>query len=572
MGPSGAGKTTLLNILAGRSVAGLSGEILINNSPRTKQAKKVTGYVMQRDIFFEDLSVYDTLRYTALLRLPSNIPYETKLSRVHQTLDELGLQKCKSTLIGGPRHRGISGGELKRLNVANELLSNPSLFILDEPTSGLDSSIAVSLIKTLSELSSTSNRTVIMSIHQPSSHMFAMFDALILLTNGHVVYQGPGKFAYEYFASLGFPCPTGFNTADYLMDIVSDPALEPIFVNAYAERLRVSYDREYYVSVPSMRVETPLQVVVDGEAQEVTVQILRDEEGPVITMNDETAKTDKNHYYYQIWVLMQRGFRKDLRGVFTWISILETTLVAVICGILWFQTMNKFEESRLKNNTGLIFFTVTHWGFYPMFVSLGSFPEESLVIAKERSSKTYGVSAYFIAKTLSEIPVHLFNPSIYLLIIYFLTGFPITVIDFLGDFWILLLSVVVAQSIGVFISAVSPTFQKGASTLTVFMLTTMLAAGFYVSPIPAWISWLKWLSYLQFSYGAFMQIYFITGEREFICSSSDCDVMTGKEALESIGTFLPFWANILCLHAIFILSRVCTYIVLRYGKRLTLSN
>jgi len=270
--------------------------------------------------------------------------------------------------------------------------------------------------------------------------------------------------------------------------------------------------------------DVAIEVAHDGATQ--------DSVSPVVEEFGQTkGGTESSNYLYQIWVLIQRGFRKDLRGVFTWISILETILVAVICGILWFQSMNKFEQSRLKNSTGLIFFTVTHWGFYPMFVSLGSFPEESLVIAKERSSKTYG-----------------------------------------GSFWILLTSVAVAQSIGVFISALSPTFQKGASTLTVFMLTTMLAAGFYVSPIPSWISWVKWLSFLQYSYGAYLQIYFLYADRYFVCSSSECDVMTGEETLASVGHFLPFWANVLCLYGMFILVRLCTYMVLRFGKRLTLSN
>lgn len=527
-----------------------------------------------------------------------------KIEGVNWVLAELGLDKCRDVRIGGARLRGISGGELKRLNVANELLSNPSLLILDEPTSGLDSSTALGLIMSLSEMTSKSNRTVIMSIHQPSSQIFAMFDSLILLSNGHIVYQGPSRFAQRYFASLGFHCPIGFNVADFLMDILTDDEVQATLIDAYRSKLRVNEGREYYMEFDSQVLKAlgaPSSNDHGDELRHSTdASSVTEKKGDLLNKGDPSSDprlatesvavtipaesvdelvrlyAQKGQYSNQVWVLMQRGFRKDCRGIFTWLAIIQTIAISFICGILWFQSLADFSRTKLQSNLGLLFFTVTHWGFYPMFVSLGSFPEERLVIAKERASKTYGVSAYFLAKTFSELPVHLLNPFIYFVIVYLMSGFPLTAVDCLGTLWVLIISVAVAQSLGVLISTVMTDYQKGAATITVCMLATMLAAGYWVNPVPVWIEWIKWLSYLQYSYTSLVQIYVLTDNRMFFCPEGvtcegGSDVMTGEQILAMSGYALPFWANMLVLHCMFLVTRAVTYFVLRFSRTLQLN-
>jgi ABC-type multidrug transport system ATPase subunit len=126
MGPSGSGKTTLLNTLAGRKLAGVTGNIWINNQRFEKSMKRRFAYVLQQDLFFENLTVRQQLTYTALLRLPNTLTHKDKLIQVENIIEQLHLQNCANTPI-----ILISGGEKKRVNIATELLTNPSVIYLD---------------------------------------------------------------------------------------------------------------------------------------------------------------------------------------------------------------------------------------------------------------------------------------------------------------------------------------------------------------------------------------------------------------------------------------------------------
>ena len=137
MGPSGSGKTSLLSILSGRlgMYSKVDGKVLFNGRQLTKQVKRRIGYVMQDDMLFESLTVYETLYYAAMLRLPRAMSGAQKRARVEDVIRALGLDKCRGTIVGGFFRRGISGGERKRLSIGHELLINPSMVMLDEPTS-----------------------------------------------------------------------------------------------------------------------------------------------------------------------------------------------------------------------------------------------------------------------------------------------------------------------------------------------------------------------------------------------------------------------------------------------------
>lgn len=140
--------------------------------------------------------------------------------RVEAIIAELGLEKCQHTMIGNTFLRGVSGGERKRVSIGHEMLVDPSLLLLDEPTSGLDSTTASRIIVTLQELA-RGGRTIITTIHQPSSRIFQMFDKLILLSGGQLLYYGRANAAMAYFTSLGFAPSFATNPADFLLDLAN---------------------------------------------------------------------------------------------------------------------------------------------------------------------------------------------------------------------------------------------------------------------------------------------------------------------------------------------------------------
>uniref|UniRef100_H3G7N3 ABC transporter domain-containing protein n=1 Tax=Phytophthora ramorum TaxID=164328 RepID=H3G7N3_PHYRM len=161
-------------------------------------------------MFYQTITVKEHLVFQAKLRMGKTFTEEQYMKRVDEVMEELGLMKCRDTLIGGISLRGISGGERKRLSFATEILTNPSILFVDEPTSGLDSFMAETVTSQLQQIA-RDGRTVIATIHQPSSELFALFDQLYLLSDGSPVFQGKALESVDYFASLGYACPSLMN-------------------------------------------------------------------------------------------------------------------------------------------------------------------------------------------------------------------------------------------------------------------------------------------------------------------------------------------------------------------------
>lgn len=179
----------------------------------------VSGYVTQEDVFVPSLTVRENLEFFALLTNDSNISSEEKLGFVDQLLQELRLEHVADCRIGDTSKRGLSGGEKKRVAIAEQLLRNPKVLFLDEPTSGLDAFSSQQVMELLHRVAAR-GVTVICSIHQPRSSIFELFDKLLVLKKGRTAYMGKAAEAVGYFATLGYNMPSGFNPADFFIDVV----------------------------------------------------------------------------------------------------------------------------------------------------------------------------------------------------------------------------------------------------------------------------------------------------------------------------------------------------------------
>ncbi|KAJ2454163.1 (ABC) transporter, partial [Coemansia sp. RSA 2336] len=226
LGASGAGKSTLLDILSRREKCGkVAGKVLVNDRDlisdvTTEEFHRMSGYVDQQDLHVATATVYESVMTSALLRLPRAMSLAAKEKRVREVLIELGLWSVRDSKIGKNGARGISGGEMRRVSIACELVTSPSIIFLDEPTSGLDAYNAFVVMDTLSKLARRYGRTVICTIHQPRADIFSMFDQLLVLAAGQMCYSGPAADMVDYLASIGHPVPEGYNVADFSVDLV----------------------------------------------------------------------------------------------------------------------------------------------------------------------------------------------------------------------------------------------------------------------------------------------------------------------------------------------------------------
>ncbi|WJZ84607.1 hypothetical protein VitviT2T_004206 [Vitis vinifera] len=227
MGPSGCGKSTLLDALAGRLEANQSGSILVNGRKQTL-AYGTSAYVTQDDTLLTTLTVGEAVYYSAQLQLPDSMSKQEKKERADMTIKEMGLQDSINTRIGGWGAKGISGGQKRRVSICVEILTHPNLLFLDEPTSGLDSAASYYVMSRIAGPDFRHGRTIITSIHQPSSEVFALFDNLCLLSSGRTVYFGPARAANELFSRNGFPCPTLQNPSDHFLKTINKDFEEDI--------------------------------------------------------------------------------------------------------------------------------------------------------------------------------------------------------------------------------------------------------------------------------------------------------------------------------------------------------
>lgn len=237
MGPSGSGKTTLLDLIGDRlrTSADVSGQVSLNGKDRASvpSFRSLVSYVAQEDTLMGNFTTTETLRFAADLSLPQRrFSSDERERRVQASLDIMGLRVCQDTLVGDLFHKGLSGGQKRRLSIAIELLQEPSILLLDEPTSGLDSASTQAVMTYIHEYATTLHKTVICTIHQPASAVYELFDQVVYLVAGETVYFGPRQQALEHFQTLGHACPTHVNPAEFVLGLVNLD-FEGLFVNIY---------------------------------------------------------------------------------------------------------------------------------------------------------------------------------------------------------------------------------------------------------------------------------------------------------------------------------------------------
>lgn len=563
MGPSGSGKTTLLSIIGSRAQSAMrrTGDIAFNGQKLNKRFKRQLGFVMQDDLLYESLTVYETLYYAAMLRLPQHMDHEAKIDRVETVITALGLSSCKDTIIGGFFRKGISGGERKRASIGHELLINPSILLLDEPTSGLDSTTAMHLLQLLRELSQ-GGRAIVTTIHQPSSRLYQQLDKLLLLSQGHALYYGRGDLADEYFDKLGYTLPYRVNVADFILDLSS--------ADVYTESRDGEQSRTYLISCtenylakhpldgyktgnpetsdlaylrpsmdahglkPSHTVPPPVEngfsnplppAIEDGvagnndedddaEEEAVNAQDLEQGGNQTVAGGKKAAVPQANQrrwgatYPTQIRILFIRSVRTRRFQTLSTQDLAQFLVVGVLSGLFWLQRAKSDTTAAASDTLGLLFFELLFLSFRTLFVALFTFPDEFKMLLKERASGMYRLSAFYFARTASDLPMDMAIPTLFLLLVYFMGHLRYTAAAFFANFSTVILVMLVAQSYGLLLGTIVMVPKTAQTLAAIIMLTFILTGGYFVRGIPVWISWFKYISFVFYGYGQLAHIEF----------------------------------------------------------------
>lgn len=595
MGPSGAGKSSLMNILAGYRTQSILGEITVNGKDREARTfRKMSCYIMQDDCLLPHLSVKESMMCSANLKLSESMAKQEKQAIVEEILETLGLTDSMNT-----KTESLSGGQKKRLSIALELVNNPPVMFFDEPTSGLDSASCFQCISLLKSLA-LGGRTIICTIHQPSAKLFEMFDHLYMLAEGQCVYDGNIPALIPFLASQGLNCPPYHNPADYVMEVSCGeygdviPKLVIAVKNGRCKKFqnkKLNLDSSSaFTNSVSSDSKMSCNLLIDDQGYEKNFKNKPNSKVLEVKCIEEEC-TKSRHYekiqdihrqnsyefedhtfatscFTQFRVLFVRTFVSIMRdATLTRLRLMSHLVIGILIGMLYFGIGN--ESSKAYNNAGCLFFCMLFLMFTALMPTVLTFPIEMGVFIREHLNYWYSLKAYYLAKTLADMPFQIIFPLIYSSIVYWMTNQPS---DFVRFCMFLVLSIqtsLVAQSLGLLIGA-GTSLQVAVFLGPVTAIPVLLFSGFFVNfdTMPKYLQWLSYLSYIRYSFEGTLQAIYGFDRELLDCDKEDkryCTFQDPESILKEMDVEdALFYVDFIVLCLMFVLLRIGCYFVLRW--------
>lgn len=551
VGASGTGKSTLLRIMSGRVNQFDPNSILLNNHPmnRPNEMKKICGFVAQEDSLLPLLTVKETLMFSAKFRL-RGMSLRDKELRVESMIHELGLVHVADSYVGDEDNRGVSGGERKRLSIGVDMVHDPAILLLDEPTSGLDSTSALQVVEMLSTMAKMKQRTIVFSIHQPSYRILQYISTFVILSGGSVVHNGSLSLLEERITRLGFKIPMQLNPLEFAMEIM------PVLQNS-DDKDKPS-DGEEYPSSYDLHPE-------DEEEEEL--HEISQEQHPQHQQEHDSAGS----YYWsfleiiylclRFWKIMYRT--KQL--------FLARTMQAVVGGFgLASVYINvRKDEGGVSERLGLFAFSLSFL-LSSTVEALPIYLQERRVIMKEVSRGSYTVSSYMIANTIVFVPFLLAVSVLFSVPLYWLVGLNPSVAAFTFFLFVVWLIVLMASSLVLFLSSISPDFISGNSLICTVLGAFFLFSGYFIpkESIPNYWIFMYYISLYRYPLDALLTNEYWSAKSECFSWKTDeqgvpkC-ALTGYDVLKSRGLDKDTrWINVGIMFGFFIFYRVLCWVIL----------
>ncbi|KAL6905801.1 hypothetical protein ACP4OV_003402 [Aristida adscensionis] len=498
MGVTGAGKTTLLDVLAGRKTGGvIEGDIRIGGYPKSQKTfARISGYCEQTDIHSPQITVGESVAYSAWLRLPPEVDSKTRNKFVDQVLETIELDEIRDALVGIPGVNGLSTEQRKRLTIAVELVSNPSIIFMDEPTSGLDARAAAIVMRAVKNVAET-GRTVVCTIHQPSIEIFEAFDELMLMRRGgELIYAGPlghqSCKVIQYFQAIsGVPrIKDNYNPSTWMLEITStsmEAQLGVDFAQIYRDS---SMCKDKYALVKRLSIPPP-------------------------GTNDLHFPT---LFPQKFWEQFKACLWKQCLSYWRTPSynLVRTVFITVTCiayGVLYWQQGN---INHINDQQGLFTIMGCMYGT-TLFVGINNCQSvmpfvsiERSVVYRERFAGMYSPWAYSFAQATMEIPYVFVQTVLFMLIAYPMIGYAWTAAKFFWFFYTMFCTVLCFLYLGMMLVSITPNIQVASIFSSMFYTIQNLMCGFIVPApqIPKWWLWLYYITPMQWTIRVFFTTQF----------------------------------------------------------------
>ncbi|PPS17338.1 hypothetical protein GOBAR_AA03233 [Gossypium barbadense] len=459
MGVSGAGKTTLMDVLAGRKTGGyVEGTIKISGYPKKQETfARISGYCEQTDIHSPHVTVYESLVFSAWLRLPPEVNSETRMMFIEEVMELVELSSLRDALVGLPGVNGLSTEQRKRLTIAVELVANPSIIFMDEPTSGLDARAAAIVMRTVRNTVDT-GRTVVCTIHQPSIDIFDAFDEEI---------NGIPKIK------------DGYNPATWMLEVTSAPQEEAIGVNF-------------------------TNIYKNSELYRRNKALVKELSNPAPGSKDLYFQTRYSQSLLTqcIACLWKQYWSYWRNPPYTAVRFLFTTFIALMFGtIFWDLGSKRTRRQDVFNSMGSMYAAVLFIGFQNAASVQPVVAVERTVFYRERAAGMYSALPYAFGQVVIELPYILVQTVIYGIIVYAMIGFEWASHKFFWYLFFMYFTFLYFTFYGMMTVAVTPDHNIAGIISSAFFALWNLFSGFIIprTRIPVWWRWYYWVCPISWS-------------------------------------------------------------------------
>uniref|UniRef100_A0A8D8G448 ATP-binding cassette sub-family G member 1 n=1 Tax=Culex pipiens TaxID=7175 RepID=A0A8D8G448_CULPI len=571
MGPSGAGKSSLLNAISGYRKTGVQGTIHIN--------RKASCYITQEDHHQPLITVEEMMHMACQLKIKGKANYAETITDV---LSNLNLNHRRNVTADR-----LSGGERKRLSIALEMVANPSIFFLDEPTSGLDEVTAAVCVRLFRDLAKQ-GRTVVCTIHQPSASIFALFDHIYVIARGQCVFQGNPKAVVPFLSHMHIECPRHYNPADFIIEICDSETHEVIAAmseamyngKAICAKLQLpqgaTAGNSSSTAAPATEEDdqpSSLEPVSDFVIKPLVTSMVLEQARPRVSTLVQKMKQITRFFhsphavsgFVQFWVLFRLMWTKIVRNrTVLWIQFLHHVICAMFVGLIFFNSANDGARmfDHLKFCLGICFF----FCYTQVMVPILSYPREVKLVKKECFNRWYGLFPYYLALTLSRLPVQVFLNVIFSLIVYWLAGLPAELFRYALFTLVGLIVSLCAEGFGLMIGATFNVMNGSAiGPLTIAPFLGLAIYGFDFAPqIPVIMQWLMRVSFIRGGIVSVVLVVFGYDRQRLDCNEMYCHFDDPKVLLHYVridNTNLLFELSILISMTLF--YRLLCYLSLR---------